>query len=162
CCLARTLVSYSGRPTAQGGTILRPDLATALPDVSADELTWTFHIKPGLHYGPPLQGVEITSADVVRALERAARVGAPTASEGSCTGASSFIRGFDAYAHRRANSISGLETPDPHTLRLRITRPEGDLANLFANAVTAPIPPSPRSPDAPYGAATGHDRWYGR
>src|SRR5262249_9448736 len=36
------------------------------------------------------------------------------------------------------------------------------LAHLSAHAVPAPLPPSPPRPAAPYGAATGHDRWYGR
>ena len=34
CCLLRTLLSFDGRQTDQGGTILRPDLATQLPEVS--------------------------------------------------------------------------------------------------------------------------------
>ena len=40
------------------------------PDVSADGLTWTIAIKPGLHYGPPLQGVEITAQDFIRSFHR--------------------------------------------------------------------------------------------
>src|SRR5438552_5078584 len=70
CCLLRTLLSYNGRPTGQGGTELRPDLATSLPTVSADGLTWTFHLKHGLHYAPPLQKTEIAAQDVIRAVER--------------------------------------------------------------------------------------------
>src|SRR5262249_47557882 len=62
--------SYNGQSTRGGGTLLRPDLATRLPDVSADGLTWTFHLGPGLHYAPPLQTTEITSADFVRSVER--------------------------------------------------------------------------------------------
>jgi peptide/nickel transport system substrate-binding protein len=54
CCLLRTLLSYNGRSTDEGGTQLRPDLATSMPEISADGRTWIFHIKPGIHYGPPL------------------------------------------------------------------------------------------------------------
>src|SRR5205814_5765384 len=36
CCLLRTLLSYNGRPTSEGGALLRPDLAAALPTVSGD------------------------------------------------------------------------------------------------------------------------------
>src|SRR5437588_9707474 len=74
CCLLRTLLSYAGRPTQQGGATLLPDLATALPRVSPSGLEWTFHIKPGLHYAPPLQHTEIVAQDFIRALERDAKV----------------------------------------------------------------------------------------
>jgi ABC-type transport system substrate-binding protein len=70
CCMLRTLYSYNGRPTDQDGSILRPDLATGPPEVSGDGTTWTFHIKPGLHYAPPLQSVEITAQDFIRAIQR--------------------------------------------------------------------------------------------
>ena len=39
CCLLRTLMSYNGRPTADGGAELRPDLAAEPPNVSTDG--WT-------------------------------------------------------------------------------------------------------------------------
>ena len=48
---------------------LEPGLATAWT-ISADGLTYTFTIKPGIMYAPPLQDVEITAQDFVRALER--------------------------------------------------------------------------------------------
>ncbi len=54
CCLLRTLLSYNGKPTAEGGAELRPDLAAELPTVSADGLTWTFRLKPGL-VSPPFE-----------------------------------------------------------------------------------------------------------
>src|SRR5438552_18627519 len=48
CCSLRSLLSYNGQSTSGGGTLLRPDIATSLPDVSPDGLTWTFHLRPGL------------------------------------------------------------------------------------------------------------------
>jgi peptide/nickel transport system substrate-binding protein len=58
CCMLRTLYSYNGHPTAQGGSDLQPDLAAGPGEVSADGLTWTFHIKPGLRCRPlGLRGV---------------------------------------------------------------------------------------------------------
>jgi ABC-type transport system substrate-binding protein len=79
CCLLRTLLSYNGRPTGHGGTELRPDLATSLPTVSADGLTWTFQLRRGLHYAPPLQKTEIVVQDVIRAVEREFSPSADTA-----------------------------------------------------------------------------------
>src|SRR5215467_14902878 len=43
CCLARTLLSYTGEGDAPG-THLVPDLASGFPDVSADRRIWTFHL----------------------------------------------------------------------------------------------------------------------
>jgi len=156
CCLLRTLVSYAGRPYDEGGADLRPDLASGLPTVSADGLVWTFRIRPGLHYGPPLQQREIVSQDFVRALERDARVGRSTAY--------SVIEGFDNAAAGRGTrtTIAGLQTPDAHTLVVHLTQITGDLPSRFALLESAPIPSSPIDPAAPYGVASGHDSGYGR
>ena len=70
CCLLRTLFTYNGRPTEEGGAILRPDLASGMGSLSPDGLTWTFTLKPGIHYAPPLEDAIITAADIARALER--------------------------------------------------------------------------------------------
>src|SRR3546814_9826620 len=53
CCLLRTLMSYEGVPTDEGGADIFPDLAAGEPTVSDDGLTTTFQIKPGLMYAPP-------------------------------------------------------------------------------------------------------------
>lgn len=148
CCLARTLLSYTGQPTAQGGAELRPDLATSLPDVSADGLTWTFRLRDGLRYGPPLTTTEILASDIVRALERTARMGAYSIYY-------EVIEGFGAVSAGEAESISGLETPDDHTLVIHLTEPTGDLGYRLSLPATAPIPPRPDG--ALLGVSDGHD-----
>ncbi len=157
CCLLRTLISYDLDPANRGKIVLRPDLAAAPPVVSADGLTWTFHLRSGMHYGPPLQGVSIVTADIVRALERAGDVKiAPVLSASDYF---SVVRGFDEYREGKADSISGLETPDDLTLVIHVTRPAGDLPYLLALPGSAPIPPNPDAPRAPFGVATGHHRY---
>jgi peptide/nickel transport system substrate-binding protein len=150
CCLLRTLVSYPGRPAEEGGNELQPDLATALPEVSADGLVWTFRLKDGLRFAPPFEDVPITANEVINALERLAD---PEASAGGYGFYYSVIEGFDAVAAGEATSISGLSAPDPLTLEVRLAQPTGDLAYRFAMAATAPIPD---------GAADGHEADYGR
>jgi peptide/nickel transport system substrate-binding protein len=154
CCLLRTLLSYSGQTTAEGGAELRPDLAVALPDVSADGLAWTFTLKPDIHYSPPLANTVVTSQDFIRAISRMAKVG------GHAYGPLYFaiIRGYADYAEGKSDSISGLEAPDPRTLLIRLTRPAGDLGSRMVMAGTAPIPPLAADPSAPFGVATGHDK----
>jgi ABC-type transport system substrate-binding protein len=152
CCLLRTMFSYRGVTTAEGGRRLEADLAIAQPAISADGLTWTMQVRRGIRYSPPMQNVEVTSGDFVTALRRLARLGDPNVREGF--GA---IRGFDDYAAGKSDSISGIEVPTPHTLIFHLSKPEGDLGNLMATPATAPIPPA-TGRSAPYGAADGHDR----
>jgi ABC-type transport system substrate-binding protein len=136
CCLSRTLMSYAGLPTEDGGTVLRPDLAAGMPEVSADGLTWTFRLKPGIRYAAPLEDTLVRMADVVRAIERQAIVLPDLA-------AALPILGIDDFIAERAGTISGLETPDEETLVVRLSKPTGDLGNRFALPASAPIPPSP-------------------
>lgn len=151
CCLGRTLLSYNGQPTAKGGSVLRPDLATDLPEVAPDGLTWTFRLRAGLHYAPPLQDTEIVASDVIRALSRTARLSLKPPPY------LSVIQGYDDYARGRTTTISGLQAPDHHTLVVRLTQPAGDLGYRLSVYSTAPIAPLPGHPNAPFGVATGHD-----
>jgi peptide/nickel transport system substrate-binding protein len=68
CCLLRTLLSYNGRTTAEGGADLQPDIASAMPEISSDGLTYTFTLKSGVAYGYPFWDLDVTSVDIVRAL----------------------------------------------------------------------------------------------
>jgi peptide/nickel transport system substrate-binding protein len=149
CCLLRTLLSYSGQSTAQGGATVRPDLVAKMPRVSRNGLTWVFHLKRGLHYAPPFRRREIVAGDIVRALERELRLGA----NASYSFYYKVIEGASAFAAHKADSISGLEVPDPHTLVVHLTEPAGDLGYRFSLPATAPIPE---------GADRGHDAGYGR
>jgi peptide/nickel transport system substrate-binding protein len=159
CCLLRTLYQYSGQQTDAGGAVLRPDLATGAPDLSADGLTLTIHIRRGIHYAPPLERQEVVAQDFVTALKRVARLATRDAG-GDYATYYSIIRGFDAYAHGQGDSISGISTPDPHTVVFSLTARAGDFADRFAMAATAPIPTLASSPGE-FGVAAGHARGYG-
>lgn len=150
CCLFRTLYSYNGRSTEEGGGQLRPDLAVGSPEVSPDGLSWTFRLRQGLRFAPPFEDTPITALDLVRALERTARVSSPAVGYGFYYEA---IRGFGDYAAGEADSIVGLETPDDRTLVVRLDQVTGDLAYRFSLPATSPIP---------QGAADGHDADYAR
>jgi peptide/nickel transport system substrate-binding protein len=150
CCLLRTLYSYPGLPTQDGGAVLRPDLAASMPTVSRDGLRWTIRLRAGLRYAPPFADIGITAADFIRALERTARSGAwdyPV------------IEGFADFAAGVTESIAGLEVVDDRTLRVRLVRPSGDLAAQLSLPHTAPIPPVDSG--GRLGAAAGLDQSYG-
>lgn len=150
CCLLRTLLSYNGTPTAEGGAKLFPDLADAMPSVSSDGLTWTFHLKPGLHYAPPLDGIPIVAEDVIRGLKRAALLPPNTAYGFYYT----IIQGFDDYRAGTVDSITGLQASDDRTLVVHLTEPASDLGYRLSLPASAPIPPLPNG-DA-LGTAAGH------
>ena len=158
CCLVRTLLSYNGKTTAEGGAEVLPDLASAPPEVSADGLTWNFTLKPGIRYAPPLQDITVTAQDFIRAMERAA---CGACSSGGYSFYYSVIEGFDEFAAGEADSISGLEAPDDTTLIVSTTAPTGDLPYRMAMPASAPIPPNPAEPDARLGIAEGHDDSFG-
>lgn len=149
CCLLRTLVSYNGLSTEEGGTELRPDLATDLPQVSEDGLTWTFTIQDGVTYAPPFDDTEIVAQDFIRALEREAN---DRAAAGGYSFYYNVIEGF-ADSDGSEGSISGLNAVDDKTLEVTLTEPTGDFGFRMAMPATAPIPE---------GAAAGHVRDYGR
>jgi peptide/nickel transport system substrate-binding protein len=148
CCLLRTLYSYNGRQTEDGGAQLRPDLAAGAPEISPDGLMWTFRLREGLRFAPPFEDTPITALDLVRALERTARVTSP---EVGYAFYFEVIRGFEDYSSGAADSIVGLETPDDRTLVVRLDRVTSDLGFRFSLAAAAPIPE---------GAADVHDADY--
>ncbi|HEV3497186.1 MAG TPA: ABC transporter substrate-binding protein, partial [Actinomycetes bacterium] len=51
------------------GNELVPDLAQAEPEISEDGLTYTFKLKPGVKWAPPLDR-DVTSKDVAYAFQR--------------------------------------------------------------------------------------------
>jgi peptide/nickel transport system substrate-binding protein len=173
CCLLRSLLSYNGRDISDGGATLRPDLAASLPQISSDGLTWTFHLRSGIHYGPPLQTETVSAQDFVRSIERilsprpawipsALSWGGPYFDDaaGSYLNLAGAIAGAKAYGAGNAQHISGLQAPDDHTLVVHLTHASGNLGYLLALPDTAPIPPVPSHPDWRFGAAQGHERVY--
>src|SRR5688572_18475269 len=159
CCLARNLLSTNGRPVDEGGSHLHPDVAESMPEISVDGLTWTFRLRSGLHYAPPLQEVEITAPDFIRSFHRWMD---PQWADEYWPSLFEDVVGAAEYRSGSASSIAGLSSPDAQTLVIRLTKPAGDLAPRLATSALVPIPPSPRDPQAPFGIATGHDDEYGR
>ena len=68
--LVRTLVGYN-HVAGPAGNEPVADLATELPKPTDGGLTYTFHLKDGIKFGPPLSR-EITSKDILYAFERIA------------------------------------------------------------------------------------------
>jgi oligopeptide transport system substrate-binding protein len=93
-----------------------PDLATGQPQVSADGLTYTFHLR---HDGRFSNGDPITADDFLYSWNRAA------AKQGDYAGVFGLVAGYDAVAAGRSNQMSGLAKVDDYTLTATLTRPAG-------------------------------------
>jgi peptide/nickel transport system substrate-binding protein len=137
--LVRTLVGYEHTAGAAGNELV-PDLATDVGQVSNDGLTYTFTLKDGVRFGPPLNR-EITSEDVAFAFER---IGTESlvAQYGFYY---TVIEGMQEFTEaggleKRGNKISGIKTPDPKTISFTLTEPTGDFLYRLAMPAAGPIP----------------------
>jgi peptide/nickel transport system substrate-binding protein len=117
------------------GAVPVPDLATNSGRRSADGLTYTFHIKPGVKFGPPLNR-DVTSQDVAYAFQRI-NTRSLVAQYGFYY--DGVIKGMTGQAAHPA-PVSGISTPDPHTIVFHLTKPTGDFLDRLAMPATAPIP----------------------
>jgi peptide/nickel transport system substrate-binding protein len=145
--MTRTLLQYRSVP-GQPGDIPQPDLAAGLPMVSDNSTVWTFAIKPGVRFGPPINRA-VTCQDFQTAFRRELTR--------SVVAAYSFyysvIKGADDVAAGRAGDISGITCPQPDQIRFELSRPTGDFDFLMTLPATAPTPAE---------AVRGHDQDYGR
>jgi peptide/nickel transport system substrate-binding protein len=117
------------------GSKIIPALAKSLPTVSNGGKTYTFFLRPGLHYS---NGMPIKASDVTYALERDIKVPWQAASF-----ISAYVKGGDAYAKGKAKTISGVVT-DNKTGKIAVTvvAPFAPIVDIFALPGTAPVPPN--------------------
>ena len=132
--MLRTLVSNRFTAGTAGNEVV-PDLATEIPEPSADGLTYTFTLKDGITFGPPVSR-PITSKDIAYSFQRLATpsVGAQYANYYQP------IKGLPEFTAGTAKTISGIKTPDDKTITFTLTKPVGDFLFRLAMPATAPIP----------------------
>jgi ABC-type transport system substrate-binding protein/tRNA A-37 threonylcarbamoyl transferase component Bud32 len=117
------------------GTELRPEIAAAMPTLSADGRTYTFTIRPGFRFSPP-SDEEVTAQTFRHTIERALSrkniwSGAPPLA--------SDIVGVPPYRNGRAGHISGL-TVRGNTLSIKLVRPAGDFLTRISMPAFCPVP----------------------
>src|SRR4051812_21931166 len=126
---------YSYKP--DDAKTLQPDLAESAPQISKDGKTVTVKIRSGVKFSPPVNR-EVTSKDVKYGIER----GFLKTVNGPYVGAyMGDMVGLKAYQSGKASDISGLQTPDDHTLVIKLGRPRGAIvAGCLSMPASAPVP----------------------
>jgi peptide/nickel transport system substrate-binding protein len=132
--LVRTLVGYNHVAGAPGNKLV-PDLATSVPAATNGGKTYTFHLKSGIKFAPPVSR-EITSKDIAYAMNRLAN----PKDGGQYAFYYTVIKGWNAVASGKAKSISGISTPNAKTISITLTQPTGDFLYRMAMPATGPIP----------------------
>jgi peptide/nickel transport system substrate-binding protein len=133
--LVRRLVGYRHRPGAEGNEVI-PDLATDLGQVSEDGLTYTFTLKDGIMFGPPLSR-EIVADDIVYAFER---IGTDSLVAQYGFYYDGVIEGLAEFRAGEAETISGVTAIDDKTIEFKLTQPTGDFLYRLAMPATGPVP----------------------
>ncbi len=107
-----------------GTTELVPDLAEGY-EISGDGKTYTFTLRQGVKFH---NGREMTADDVKYSLERV--IDPKTQSPGA--GFFGAIEGFEALNSGEADTLSGVEAVDDHTVRITLSRPDATFLHVMA------------------------------
>jgi peptide/nickel transport system substrate-binding protein len=133
-----TWISYTPLLTyrheaGKGGGELMPGLATDLPEVSDDGLTYRLTLRRGLTFS---DGRPVRASDFAYTIERSIRV-----NWGGKSFYTSYIEGASAYDAGRADSISGITTDDASgAITIRLTEPYGAFPNVLAFPSSGLVP----------------------
>ena len=119
------LLTYPDRPAPQG-TRLVPDVAQAMPSVSADGRTYTFIVRPGFRFSPP-SGAPVTAATFKHTIERA--LGPKL--RGYTPSFMGDIVGMPAFHAGRTAHLAGV-TASGDRLQIRLIAPAPDLPARIA------------------------------
>ncbi len=107
-----------------GTTELIPDLAESY-EISEDGLVYTFKLRKGVKFH---NGRELKSADVKYSIERS--VNPETQSPGQ--GFFWQIKGFEDMTSGGAKTLSGITTPDDHTVVIELSQPDATFLQIVA------------------------------
>jgi oligopeptide transport system substrate-binding protein len=118
-----------------------PDIATSLPSISSDGLTWTFQMRHDVKFS---NGDPVTSADVLYSWNRAARL------NDSYGIVFAPVAGYSAVAPSSgtptATTLSGLSAPDQFTVKATLSAPAAywlnELADWTADVVDQKVIPN--------------------
>ncbi len=126
------LVTYK-HENAPGGNELIPGLATALPQISSDQKTYTMTLRKGLVFS---NGQPVKASDAKCTIERAIKVnwGGKSFLTDNVAGATEFDEG-------KSNDISGISTDDATgKITIELLQPYGAFTNVLAFSELGLVP----------------------
>jgi peptide/nickel transport system substrate-binding protein len=132
---ARTLYSYNPAGPSDQVTVPVPDIASGPPQVSADRRTYTFTLRGGVRYAPPVNR-EVTAQDFITAIQRFYDKTTPSPGQQYAD----LIAGATAFGAGKASRIAGLAAPDARTLTITLDQPAGDFLSILTQSLFAPVP----------------------
>ena len=101
--------------------------------VAPDGLTVRFDLRPGVRFH---HGREVTAEDYRYALSRAVR----PETQSAAASVLAVLEGYQEVASGRERLLSGVGVLGPHRLLIRLNRPFHEIAAVFGQRVTAPVP----------------------
>ncbi|MEX5453089.1 ABC transporter substrate-binding protein, partial [Acinetobacter baumannii] len=134
---------YLARPAK-----LIPHVATAMPEVSADGLTYTIHIKKGIYFtaDPAFKGKprELTAYDYAYSFKRLLdpNLRSPNSwlLEDKIEGMNALVKAANKSGKFNYDqNVSGLQTPDKYTLVIRLVKPDYNFPLLLAHDPTGAV-----------------------
>jgi peptide/nickel transport system substrate-binding protein len=132
--LVRELYSFDSRLEGERALVPVPDLADGPYELSPDGRTYTFRIRRGVRYAPPVDR-EVQARDFIYAVERQLDPEHPSPNPYA-----RLIKGVAAFASGRARTISGMRALDSHTLEITLDRPASDFPSLLTLPFFSPVP----------------------
>jgi peptide/nickel transport system substrate-binding protein len=126
-----SLLGYKHVNGPDGATLV-PALATDLPTISSDGLTYTLTMRSGLKYS---DGSPVKASDFKYAIKRDFLADSPG------VGFFTNIVGADQFAKTKKGDISGITTDNATgKITIKLVKPQGDFQNILATIFAAPVP----------------------
>ena len=114
------------------------DLAEGDPEISDDNKTLTIKIKKGVKFSPPVNR-EVQAKDIKYAIERAFTKQVPSGYAGAYF--TSIVGSPEKPNTGDYKAFSGLTTPDPYTLVIKLKEPKAALIKgALVMPITTPVP----------------------
>src|SRR5690348_10659551 len=149
--VSRQLLSYPNDPDPEKARQVVPDIATAMPTISADGLTYTMTLRDGVQWDAKTGPRQVTGVDAVRGFKRLCNPVQPTGAPGYFVGVIQGMKEYcDAFAKVPANvaaikayveghEISGISAKG-QTITIKLVQPAGDFVNILALPFSSPAP----------------------